>query len=475
MNKIALVGGTVVALAGVSWAGTTWYSSQQFEPYYQQAVQQFNQNTLSPVTFKVTSFKRGFAQSRANWELSLKIDPCQPDNTLVLTGYDIIQHGVVPSLGLASIDTHIIWPDGIDEKLKKVFANQEPLEIHSKVSLLGNLTTTITSPKANLQAGLMQVDWQGLQGKIKFSDNSQQVSFDVRAPKVTITKQDTNTQLLAMSDLRYHGKQQTKPSLLPLGKAEFSIEQLQAGSTGSQFDFKNIQFERKNELNNKQIRADYNYQIGDIKLNKQPVGDFKAEVLLEHVSEQVAQQTYQALSKLQQQCNPSSQAMIEVFTPLLNSGFQIRLKDATLNAFKGSANVTATITKTATETKTSQIQPELLLKQLSASGRVQVSEQLLIGAIETISTLKGQPNTKAETSQFIQMMTQNLLQQGYLVKTSTGYQTAFALQQGQMSVNGKAVADLPIGGVLMSQSSAMSNHETYEVDEDDIMVDESDY
>ncbi len=35
MSKKIAIGSAAVALLGASWAGTTWYSSQQFEPMYQ--------------------------------------------------------------------------------------------------------------------------------------------------------------------------------------------------------------------------------------------------------------------------------------------------------------------------------------------------------------------------------------------------------------------------------------------------------
>ncbi len=470
MSKKIAIGGAAVALLGVSWAGTTWYSSQQFEPMYQSSIKEFNQTTLSPVVLKLTSFQQGFFQSRANWEISLNTDPCQPSKTMVLTGYDIIQHGFVPSLGWASIDTHVIWPDVIDSKLKQVFGQQEALSIHSKVSLLGNISTTIKSPKAHWQGETLQANWQGLNGKLKFSDHRQQVEFDVRVPEVNVSTVAEKRQLFAVSELRYQGERQAKPSLLPLGKAEFSVGQLQAGSAQTQVLLDHITMSSKNELNQKQISAHINYAIGNIQINKKPIGDFKAGVLLEHISEQAAQQTYQALSKLQQQCRPNGQAMMAAVAPLLEHGFQLRLDEATLNAFKGVAQANALFTMQPTP-KARQLDPKALLQQLSASGRIKLSEQLLTGAIETISGLKGEQMSKAEATQMVAVMMQGLLQQGYVVKTSTGYQAAMALQQGRASINGKAVGQLPVGASTMGLPSSAYGHEVQEVGEDNLVVD----
>lgn len=472
MSKKIAIGGAAAALLGVSWAGTTWYSSQQFEPMYQSSIKEFNQTTLSPVVLKLTSFQQGFFQSRANWEISLTTDPCQPTKTMVLTGYDIIQHGFVPSLGWASVDTHVIWPDAIDSKLKQIFGQQEALSIHSKVSLLGNISTTIQSPKAHWQGETLQANWQGLYGKLKLSDHRQQIKFDVRVPDLKVLTIKENKQLFTLSDMRYQGERQAKPSLLPLGKTEFSVDQLQAGSTQTQVLLDNITMNSKNELNQKQISAHINYAIGNIQINKKPIGDFKTAILLEHISEQAAQQTYQAFSKLQQQCRPNSQAVIAAFAPLFEHGFQLRLDEATLNAFKGVAQANALLTMPATP-KASQLDSKALLQQLTASGRIKLSEQLLTGAIETMSSLKGEQISKAEAAQMVTAMMQGLLQQGYLVKTSTGYQTAMALQQGRASINGKPVGQLPNRASAMGQPSSAYDYEVQEMDEENMAVDES--
>src|SRR5690606_30867340 len=145
---------------------------------------------------------------------------------------------------------------------------------------------------------------------------------------------------------------------------------------------------------------------------------------------------------------------------------------ATLNAFKGVAQANALLTMPATP-KASQLDAKALLQQLTASGRIKLSEQLLTGAVETMSGLKGEQMSKAEAAQMVSMMMQGLLQQGYLVKTSTGYQAAIALQQGRASINGKAVSELPVGASAMGKPSSAYDYEVREMDEDRIMIDEN--
>ncbi|XID75189.1 YdgA family protein [Alkanindiges sp. WGS2144] len=435
MNKnFALA--SALAVIAASWAGTTWYSSQHIEGHYQQTIERFNRHTLSPVTLKLTSFKRGFLHSRANWEVNLTLDPCQPNNSMVLTGYDEITHGFIPSLGWASIHSHIIWPDVVETPLKQVFASKEPLSIRSRVNFLGNLRTHISSPAFNWQNELMQVNWKGLQGSINFSENNEQLSFKVQVPGLTVQAKNSNTQQLVLSDLRYQGSQRVEQSLLPLGKTEFLIKNIQVGSQNNLWRFKNVLLGSKNQLNRGMLSANMNYQIDNIDFNQQSVGNFQANVVLEHLSEQAVQEAYQRIGLLQRQCNPPTQAILQAFAPIFKQGFQLRLNQAELQLFKGSAQANALVLLPAMS-QPEQQSVEQILNQMSASGRLQVSEQLIKGVFEHISQQKGEAMSPAEAEQMLRMITQNMLEQGYLTKTATGYQLSFALNQGQASVNGQ--------------------------------------
>lgn len=441
MNKTGAVAGTVLVVLGAGWAGSTWYSSQQMETYYQKNIHKFNATTLSPVAIKLTSFKQGFLKSRANWEISLTLDPCQPDNSMVLTGYDEIQHGFIPSLGWASIDSHIIWPDSVETKIREVFKGQEPLTVHTRVNLLGSINTRLQSPAAQWQGKTVQVNWQGMQGSLKLT-TSNKIKFDLRAPKLLVNNLASNSGSIAFDDMRYQGEQKSGNSLLPLGTTTLSLDSMQASLAQQQWGLRDVKLSSKNQVNKDMLSAEASYKVDKILLGQQDIGNFKANLTLGHIPAQAAQQSYVAFNRLQRQCNPSRQDMLKALEPVLKEGFQVNLSQADLNLFKGTAQANALIVMQPLPAAAQQ-SPEQILKKIMANGKVQVSDQLLSGIFEQISRLKGQPISPAEAGQTVQMLMQGMLEQGYFTKTATGYQATFALTNGQPSINGKATSTQP--------------------------------
>ena len=464
MNKTSAVAGAVVVISA-GWLGTTWYSSHHMETYYQNTIQKFNATILSPVSIKLTSFKQGFFQSRANWEISLTLDPCHPDNAMVLTGYDEIRNGFIPSLGWASIDSHIIWPDSVEAQIREVFKGQEPLTIHSRVNVLGSINTTLKSPAAQWQGKAVQVNWQGMQGSLKLSP-SNKVKFDIEAPKLLVKNWASNSGSISFDDLRYQGEQKSGESRLPLGNTTFSLDSMQANLAQQQWGFRNVKLSSKNQVNKDMLSAEASYKVDKILLGEQNIGNFKANLSLGHIPVQAAQKSYVAFNRLQRQCNPSAQDMLKALEPVLKEGFRVNLSQADLNLFKGKAQANALIVMQPIASA-SQQSPQQILKKVMANGKVQISDQLLSGVFEQVSQLIGQPISPAEAAQTVQMLMQGMLQQGYFTKTSTGYQATFALSDGQPNINGKPLGNRTAEGELSAtpapETPKTEMHETESV------------
>lgn len=456
MKKTGAVAGVILVIAAASWAGSTWYSSQHMEGYYQDNIQKFNARTLSPVAIKLTSFKQGFLQSRANWEISLILDPCHPDNAMVLTGYDEIRNGFIPSLGWASIDSHIIWPDAVEAQIREVFKGQEPLTIHSRVNVLGSINTTVKSPAAQWQGKTVQMNWQGLQGKLKLSDHHK-INFDLKAPKLLVKNLAANSSSISFEGIRYQSEQKSGESSLPLGSTTISLDSMQASLGQQQWGLRDVELSSKNQVNKGMLSAKANYQIDQILLDQQAIGSFKANLTLGHIPAQAAQQSYVAFNRLQRQCNPSTQDLVKALEPVLKQGFQINLSQADLNLFKGAAQANALIVMQPIPAD--QQVPANILKNMMVNGKLKVSDQLLSGVFEQVNRLKGQPISPAEAAQSVQMLMQGMLEQGYFTKTATGYQTTFALNDGQTNMNGKPLGSSTAGHGLAA-TPAVETHET---------------
>jgi uncharacterized protein YdgA (DUF945 family) len=435
MSKKAVIASSILAILGVSWAGTTWYSGHKVESVYQQYIQQFNQETLSPVSIKLTSFERGFLSSKANWEIAYAIDPCQPNDKITLAGYDNIHQGFIPSLGWASIDSHIILPDDIQAKAKEIFGDKEPLQIYSRINWLGNLSTSIKSPAVEWANKTAKINWQGLDGDIKFSGD-QKVSFDIKAPKLLVIDNASDDKQFSIEKIRYQGEQHSEQTFLPVGEVSFEVQSIDLKNAGQQWAVKQLTFKNKNQIKDQLLSATGDYNIGHIELNKKNIGDFKSQIAVDNLDADAVQKTYKSFTQLQKQCNPSPSQMIEAFKPMLIKGLSFKVNHLDLKLFDGHATSKAAISIPAlndTELKN----PEQVLQKINANALVQVSNSLLTGVLQEANQLKGEPISPAEATQHVQMLLEGYVKLGWLSKTATGYQAAFDLKSGVPSLNGK--------------------------------------
>ncbi len=439
MSKKVVAGGlaAVVLLSG-AWAGTTWYSGQKVEHFYKETFAEANKSSISPVSFKITSYERGFLSSKVNWEAIVALDPCQPDSNFVLTGYDNVQQGFIPSLGWASIDTHIIWPDALQSTLKEVFGNKEPLKIHSRVNFLGNVSSTFSSPAIEWANEAIKLSWAGLNADLSIA-NQKKLELDFEAPKLTVQNVGSVTNEFALEKVQYKISQADYNLPFSDGTASFKAGSLLLNTGGQAWGLKSLHFGSESNTKNDLLNLQAEYKVDKIELNKKAIGDFKSKFSLNNIKASAAADAYKAFAKLQKQCNPAPDLLVNALKPVLKNGFNLKLESADLSLFDGHAKANGAVVIPALSDADLQA-PQTLITKVNANALLQVSDKLLIGVFNQANQLKGQPaSSPAETQQAIQMLMQGGIQQGFVSKTADGYQTIFSFKDGQPVVNGKAI------------------------------------
>ena len=436
MSKKVLAGGlAAVVLLGGAWAGTTWYSGQKVEQIYQQSIQKASKDSMGMFSLKLTSYERGFLRSKANWELTLTLDPCNPNDSFVLAGYDNIQQGFIPSLGWASVDSHIIWPDAVQARLKEIFGSKEPLTIESKVDFLGNIHMAVSSPAIAWADQSVKLDWKGLEGDLKYSTKNS-LDVNVEAPKLQVFDVGSKTGQFTLEKIYYTSSQADASVPFSETTAKFGLGRLEAVMGPQQWALGDLSFSSEGKTKQDVLQFNADYTIKHIEIAKKPVGDFKAKFSLNNISAAAARQSYEAFSALQKQCNPTPQQMIDAFKPVLMHGFNAKLDNAQLKLFDGKAIANGTLS-IANLSDADLQNPDVLRQKVTVDGLLQISDKILTGAFEQVSALKGEPSSPAESAQAVQMLMQGMLQQGIVTKTADGYQSVFKLQAGQPVLNGK--------------------------------------
>jgi uncharacterized protein YdgA (DUF945 family) len=211
VKKTFVVVGAVAAL-GVAWAGSTALIGAQVE---KKLAAQADALTQQFPALKVTEqrYEKGFFSATRTTTLQLGCQPPAgapgaPAKPVTLTVRDRILHGPVPggrALGIALIESELVLPEELQQKVTKLFGDRQPLQVRTVVGLLGGFDTEITSPAFELELEGEQLSWKGLQGTMNANASATLVRYDVRIPGLDLAAPAKHARL-ALAGVRLHGE-----------------------------------------------------------------------------------------------------------------------------------------------------------------------------------------------------------------------------------------------------------------------------
>lgn len=428
-----LIGGAVfAAVAGSGWAGSSWYSGQQIATFYQQESEMLNKQYANLLNYQVVSYKKGFLNSQVEWKLSFTPDPCQPDQQMSLTGRDEIRHGLRPNFSIAQIDTHIHWPEAIQPRLTEIFGQQAPLTIATQVALNGDFKTQLRSPSLKIERDGNHVDWQGVEGKIQ--SDADQIDADILMPKLSAQTADQGSVIL--DKLHYQTTQARRGDAIAAGQGKLSVDRIQLTMAEQSVGARGISLESETKLVNQQLRGHLDYQIKTLQHQKQDIGNLAIKMTVSDIDAALANQSYQALFDLKSQCKPAPDAVWKAVEPVITSGFKFNIDTFKLTLWGGDAMLKGQLTMPKS-TDLAPAQPAALLAQIDASADLNISDVLLNSVAERVFAAQGQAASPAEIMSTLHLLLNAPVQQGLLVKTSTGYQANLQVNNGQPLINGQ--------------------------------------
>ncbi len=99
-----------------------------------------------------------------------------------------IQHGPVLwpfGFGAARVRTEIVWSDEVRERLVRVFGDDEPFRIVSRVGFFGGGTTTFLSAKRSIKPGEGgEISWDDFEFNVHYTRDASEMSFDGEWPRL---------------------------------------------------------------------------------------------------------------------------------------------------------------------------------------------------------------------------------------------------------------------------------------------------
>jgi uncharacterized protein YdgA (DUF945 family) len=438
MNKALVLGGSGLLLAGAAWAGTTWYGGHQIVQNLPQAMNKLSDNARGTFKVNVTKQDVGFLKSRVDWDMIITLDPCQPEQVITLTGYSIIHNGVVPSLGLGSVETHINYPTQMTKGLTELFGTAEPLQITTQVGLLGGTSTTLVSPVAKYKDGDDTVEWKGLNAHINANKSGSKISYSgtINGLDVNFAK-DGMTGKLDKISFSADGKKGQSSFLL--GKGSIQLDGLNITTAGKQYGFKDLKISTDSDESNGLLSMKNNAKLDQLLMDGKNLGKADIDLSLDHLDAAALKNIIDVQTAMSKQCKPTPEALLAALKPLMMKGFSATLNHIDVTLHDGKAHADAKVNLPALTDAEAQ-NPQTAFAKLELDGKANFNQALISQIVDFALSSKeaaGQTVTAEQKAQMVQAFLARPLAEGLLIKTADSYATALSYRAGQMLVNGK--------------------------------------
>lgn len=221
MNKIAIAAGVLAVTVG-GFAGATWYTGQQLDKKISQSGELLKDFPIAKVVKR--DMRAGFWTSTEEVTYQLGCagvtseDPFD-GKSFTLTLRNVIRHNPLDM----GVDTSVVFDAETRAELSKVFKEQEPLRISTKISMGGELETRLTSPAFTYTEGEKSLDWKGVEAVYKYDRDLSFVNGDLKLPGAKIkTAGDAATQV-ELGAISYQVNQKRSAEGLYLGKGSLQL------------------------------------------------------------------------------------------------------------------------------------------------------------------------------------------------------------------------------------------------------------
>jgi uncharacterized protein YdgA (DUF945 family) len=186
--------GWIAALVGVVvlYAASAWLLGYSIEHRVDEFVLRFNESNPY-VKITANRFHRGWFTS----DQELTLEAAQPvfgSGSIHLTVHNVIHHGPICApdcIGLAQIDSHLLFSPELQPYVTTVFGAAEPLSIRSRLGLFGGGSAQISSPSigdAAVAGG--HLSSQGLTAKSDYAANFDSYTVQASAPHLFYAAKD---------------------------------------------------------------------------------------------------------------------------------------------------------------------------------------------------------------------------------------------------------------------------------------------
>jgi uncharacterized protein YdgA (DUF945 family) len=443
----AIAGCLIVAYPAAAWyTGTrveatmnTWSTQANQYPNLKVVKHEFKRGVFSSTEDTIIEFPAG---------LFPKLPPvagAPEPQSLQVHFINHIKHGPFPGLrfGSATIDTELVLDDTTKAAAEKIFGQQAPLQILTKLNYLGGGSVLLSSPAVTTTIDQTQskIEWKGIKLDIGFSGDYKDLSMKLDAPGLNAHMQDGSN--LVMGAIAANGTmQQVAPnSFLYLGKTTATLDQLKMSSAvpTKSFDLQKLTIE--SDVSSKADLIDMVAKVGAQKLitSKMEFSDIHYDYGIRHLHQPTLIKLVDAIyhpPQNQAGTDPTQNVIgpWKEFGPiLLQNKPEFSIDRISVTTPEGEAKLSATAT--IGDASIDDLQSfALLMPKLLASATVSVPEpmmtKLMMGSVTD-------PDMQAKMQQGFKQQIATFEQQGYIIRKDQILSANLDWKQGQMTINGK--------------------------------------
>ncbi len=254
----------VLVLAVAGFAGAAYWSGQQAERWYQDALAQGSNNPN--VKFSTTRYQRGLFSSQIETRVQFtspgEHDPSLPDPSFTIR--QEVYHGPLPLAGRSVPGVPMQWGGAVvratldsnssawTRELAQWYGDREPVVAISQVGFDGASDTSVTMPPLNLeQVGELQsLQFSGLQGQFQVAPHNAAIQGRMSAASLEVTgkpaeasaDQPAAADQVSLRDLTVTVNQRKGAFDLMFGESSFNIGELrgQDRQAGGPFAISNL-------------------------------------------------------------------------------------------------------------------------------------------------------------------------------------------------------------------------------------------
>jgi uncharacterized protein YdgA (DUF945 family) len=232
------------------------------------------------------SFHRGWFSS----DQELTLEPAQlalGAGTLRVTVHNTIHHGPIcgmACIGLARVDSHLVFNEELQARVAAIFGGAEPLSIKSRLGLFGGGSTHVSSPAfkdAVISGASLASD--GIDADSDYTANVDSYSTRASAPRLSYTGKDGKRFEISNVAIDVHSRRALRT--LYTGDSSLSIGKIAYGSAvgPGAFTAADVRVNSHSEMANGFLQAAVKYDLGAVQAGPVALTSTKMDIAFRHL------------------------------------------------------------------------------------------------------------------------------------------------------------------------------------------------